>query len=224
MSRILYCIPGLGTDERIFAELMPLLQWQGEIQYLNFLEPAHRKENLEDYALRLRATLPDTWAEPPVILGMSLGGMIAAELAQLIPYEKLILISTIKTRAEQPAYFKALRALPLYRILPAGFAKKYGPVVARMFGTFDKAYLDRIFEMFRARSDAHFAWGRRAAIQWRGATEILPRTTHLHGTRDHIFSHHRIKNADILQGGTHNMILERAQEVADWLNPQINNF
>jgi pimeloyl-ACP methyl ester carboxylesterase len=218
MAKILYCVPGLGTDERVFSQLLPLLDWAGEVQVLNYLEPVHRRESLEEYAARLRAILPTTWDEPPTIIGMSLGGMVAAELAQLMPYAKLILISTVKQRREQPAYFKILRFLPLYRLLPPNFAKRFGPALARRLGTFEAEYLEITFEMFRAKSDAHFAWGRRVAIRWRGQTELLPRTWHLHGTRDHIFAHKRIKNADFIDGGSHNMILERAQTVADWVN------
>ncbi len=227
---MLYCIPGMGTDARIFSQIVPLLRWSGEICYLPYLEPLSGGEALEDYAARLyaeciapREAARGEGAEKPILLGMSLGGMVACELSQIMPYRRLLLVSTVKNRQEQPPYFPLLRALPAHRLVPASFTKRFGPAVARWMRAFDDSFLDDYFEMMRSMSDAHLAWGRRAAVSWRGLPAgFLPENcAHLHGTRDHIFNYKRIKNADILEGGTHNMIMERADEVARWLNERL---
>lgn len=224
MAKILYCIPGLGTDYRIYSELIPLLQWQGEIQYLDFLPAISKDETVAEYALRLRQTLPSTWEEAPIIIGMSLGGMIAQELAQLVPYNKLLLISTIKTDDEQPFKLKIWRKIPLHQLLPGNLTKKYGRFWADKLNIVEKKYLDLVFDMFNAHSNEHFIWGRNAALQWKGVASLLPKTGHLHGSKDHIFPAKNIKNAVFLEGGTHNLVLERAQEAAKWVNAQIADF
>lgn len=224
MAKVLYCIPGLGTDYRIYSEIIPKLNWSGEIQYLDFIAPMSNKESVAEYTLRLRQALPESWDETPIIMGMSLGGMIAQELAKLIPYDKLILISTVKTDEEQPFKLKIWRKLPLHQLLPGNLTKKYGKFLAKKLNLVEEKYLDLIFEMFRAHSDEHFIWGRNAALQWQGVAEILPKTVHLHGTKDHIFPSKNIKQATFIEKGTHNLILERAEEVAKWVNAQIANF
>ena len=224
MAKILYCIPGLGTDYRIFSELIPRLNWKGKVEYLDFIAPQSKYESVADYALRLRATLPKDFEEKPIIMGMSLGGMIAQELAQLIDYEKLILISTVKTDEEQPFKLKIWRKIPLHQLLPGNIVKKYGKYWAQKLKLVEEKYLDLVFDMFNAHSDAHFIWGRNAALQWQGVHNILPNTVHLHGTKDHIFPSKNIKKADFVEGGTHNLILERAEEAAKWLNAQLADF
>lgn len=215
---VLYCIPGMGVDERIFSQLVPRLQWQGDIRYLNHLEPAHPRETIAEYAQRLRQTLPDAWQTPPTLIGMSMGGMIANELARLIPYQRLFVISSIKEASEVPFYFKFLRQLPAHRLVPSDFSKRYGNIIARMTGAFDKQYLDLVFDMFRARSNEHFAWARNAAIQWTPPAALPNNLIHLHGTRDHIFTPRRVQPTHWIDNGTHNMILENADTIATLIN------
>src|SRR5690606_8062739 len=89
-----YFIPGLGADERLFSQL----NLKGiEEHYLNWIEPEDCT-TMADYAARY-VPMIDT-SEPFYILGMSMGGMMAIELQKLIQPEKLILVSTVKTRLE----------------------------------------------------------------------------------------------------------------------------
>src|SRR5215831_20744668 len=91
----IYCISGLGTDEKVFHNL----EIDGySLEYLPWI--THNKnETLRDYSLRMAEQINDS---QPVILGLSLGAMIGIEIARHKPVKKLIIISGVKTRRELP--------------------------------------------------------------------------------------------------------------------------
>ena len=60
----------------------------------------------------------------PLIFGLSLGGMIAVEIAKSIPSAKVIIISSAKTKNEIPFYWKAFKYMPVYKILPEWSVKQ----------------------------------------------------------------------------------------------------
>lgn len=211
----IYMIPGLGTDYRIFSKLVPLLKHQ-QICYLEYDYEQAYEETIEAYAQRLAGQLTKETV-PPILLGMSMGGTVATELAKLIPYQQLILISSYKHREEMPWIFKWARRLPIYRLVPAWFIRATLPVMARLLRVCTKEDAATLKAMLHARSAAHFAWGRNAIVHWDNE-QRLERVVHIHGTRDHIFKLGRPYVTHVIEGGTHNMVMDRADEIALILN------
>ena len=218
---VLYLIPGMGLDERCFSQLVPLLNWSGTVEFLPHLIPTHSREPLPNYVQRLRAQLPSDWDEPPTLMGMSLGGIIAAELAKIIPYRQLLLISTLKQSSERPLYFNILNQIPAHRLLPATFSQRYGRKLAGLFKGFEPTHLNTVFHMIEQSDPRHLAWGRNAAIHWQAPLTKPQNCFHIHGDKDHIFPARKIQADYWVKGGTHNLILERAEEIAQVINERI---
>ena len=87
-TKNIYCISGLGADEKAFAKIkVPGYA----LQHLLWLTP-EKDEALEAYAKRMAKQIPDA---NPILMGLSFGGMLCIEIAKLIPVEKVILISSI---------------------------------------------------------------------------------------------------------------------------------
>src|SRR5689334_6902811 len=106
MSRI-YLIAGLGADTRVYNNIN--LNDEHEVITVDWVEP-NSKDTLVTYAQML---IYQYNIKPnSVLIGNSLGGIIAVEMAKLLPVEKVILISSIKTSDEAPLYFKLFRVLP----------------------------------------------------------------------------------------------------------------
>lgn len=85
-----YCISGLGADERIFTKLeVPGI----EFICLQWIRPA-KKESIGDYAARM---LSQIRGDHPVILGGAFGGMMAIEMARICAGAKVILVSSVKS-------------------------------------------------------------------------------------------------------------------------------
>lgn len=212
-----YLIPGLGNDIRIFSKLTPLLLEQ-DISCLEYLEPLSVKESMESYAQRLVDGIPDL-EEPPVLIGMSMGGAVATEMAKRMPHRKLILISTFKHQTEVPFLFKIARIIPLYRLIPAWYIRTMLPLFAWILRICTKEESNLLKLMLRARSAAHFAWGREAVVHWDNV-DYPAQFIHINGTKDHIFKQANKQASHLIKGGTHNMVLDRAEEIAEIINKE----
>ena len=53
-----------------------------------------------------------------ILIGVSLGGMVAAELNEILHPLQTIIISSAKNRHELPKRYKFMRVLPLYKLFP----------------------------------------------------------------------------------------------------------
>lgn len=216
----LYFVPGLGTDVRIFSKLMPLLNAPEEdMLCLEYLEPLSMQETIPDYAKRLVELLPEE-KEPPILIGMSLGGTIATEMSKLMPHQQLVVISSYKHESETPWLFKAGRLLPIYRLVPAWLICLTVPFFARLLRICNKEDAVLLKAMLLDRSPAHFSWGRHAIVHW--SNPVYPeKFVHINGSMDHIFLKALKQCTHVIKGGTHNMVVDRAQEVADIINEEV---
>ena len=89
--KTIYCISGLGADERAFSKL----KIDGySLRVIPWLMP-EPGETIQHYATRMRAIIDDP---EPILMGLSFGGMLCAEIAKQIPVQKLILISSVKSK------------------------------------------------------------------------------------------------------------------------------
>lgn len=219
MAKI-YLVPGLGNDVRIFSRLIPLLN-EKEIICLEYIEPLSVNESIPEYAKRLVGQIPNL-KTPPVLIGMSLGGTIATEMAKLMPYRQLILISSFKHKHEVPLLFKIARVLPLHILIPAWFIRLILPFFARILRICTKEESELLKKMLYARTSNHFAWGRRAIVNWNN-NDYPTNFVHINGTNDHIFRSADRQATHLIQGGTHNMVLDRAPEIAEIINQVLHN-
>ena len=210
----IFCISGLGADERIFKNLnIP----ETNFHYVRWLQP-RVNESLSDYARRLSAQLPD---DSPTILGVSFGGMMAIEIAKLRPVSKIILISSIKTCADIPVWMKTCGTCKLDKLLPksrAGFRKL--KVMRPIQNYFLGAHTEeekKIANEYRDNVDpVYIRWAIRQVLSWKN--DWVPENlVHLHGGNDHIFPVKKMKPDYIIPGGGHFMIMDRCTDISDIL-------
>lgn len=210
----IYCISGLGADFRIFrnlevenAQLHPIA-WK-------MPEPG---ETLPGFAGRLSQQIhhPD-----PVILGVSFGGMLATEIAKIIPVKKSIIVSSCKVRAELPAYMRAAGRFGLHKTLPFGMVTRIKHLNRFIFdarSAEEELYLKR---MMLAETGAMFI--RRSVnmiLNWRN-TEFPGSLVHIHGDKDKLLLPGRVKADYWVKGGGHFMIWNMAPEISKILNLEL---
>ena len=66
--------------------------------------------------------------------------------------------------------------------------------------------------MFSKWSPAFLRWAMHSALHWDNKTTI-ENCTHIHGNKDIVFPHTRIKNYTLIDGGTHIMVLSKANQI-----------
>ncbi|PTQ96857.1 alpha/beta hydrolase family protein [Mucilaginibacter yixingensis] len=209
MSRV-FMIPGMGADSRIYQHI----KTDGYEQVLvNWFEP-DENDSLVSYAQKIKAQYGI--ADGDIVIGNSLGGMMAMEISKTLRLKKTILISSIKTINEAPGYFKLFRALPVYKILPGWLITHSTKIARHVVGNIGKHQMNLFADMLHQSSVRFLKWSMGAVLRW--DNQIIPENTfHIVGDNDRVFDHHRIKNAAVVHGGTHIMIFDRAREINQWL-------
>lgn len=215
---IVYMIPGLAADARLFSALN--LGDDVKKQTLKWLQPL-KSETLENYAGRLVTQIDQD--KPFVLLGVSLGGILAQEVAKHVKAEKVIIISSVKTRKEFPPYFHLIRYLRLHKLFPAMVAKKITGVLKLVFGKMSQKEYAIFKNMLMATDNVFIDWAEHAILNWKNE-KILPNLVHIHGTDDKVFPAKYIKNAIWIDGGGHYMVMHNARQVSQLVREVIDRL
>jgi pimeloyl-ACP methyl ester carboxylesterase len=205
MSKI-YLIAGLGADTRVYNNID---LHEHEVIPIDWIEP-DKTDTLTTYAQKLIKQYSISFNS--VIIGNSLGGMLAIEIAKIIPVNKVILISSIKTIDEAPWYFSAFRKVPIYKIVPQSWTASSGVFIELFFGKMNADDLWLFKDMLKKSSPTFMKWAMGAVLKW--DNKVVPANVyHITGDKDLIFSHKKIKGATIIKGGTHILIFDKAKQV-----------
>src|ERR1700712_2811054 len=127
MSKI-FLIAGLGADTRLYNNID---LHDHEVIPVDWIDP-DENDTLTSYAQKLINQY--NIAPNSVVIGTSLGGMIAIEIAKQVPLNKAILISSIKSVDEAPRYFALFRNFPVYKIVPNRLIPSAGAFIELFFG------------------------------------------------------------------------------------------
>ena len=195
----------MGADERLFQ----YLNLDGiEPVFIPWIEP-HFDEKIDDYAQRMSTFIT---TPKPIIVGVSFGGMMTVEIAKLIDYQQIILISSAKNRLDLPWHYRLSGRLNLHKIMPVHFFKNIKFLRYFAFNVkqdFEKKLLDDMADI----TSLNFQnWAINVISKWQ-FDKILPRLTHIHGTADKVLPNY--KSADILiEEGGHFMVVNKAERVS----------
>lgn len=205
MSRI-YLIAGLGADTRVYNNID---LHEHDVIPVDWIEP-NQNDTLDTYAQKLihqYNIYPNS-----IIIGNSLGGMVAVEIAILLSVKKVILISSIKTINEAPWYFSLFRSLPVYKLIPGKLFTSLGFMIKPLFGQMNGEDAWLFNDMLKSTSPVFVKWAMKAILHWKNEI-VPPNLYHITGNKDLVFSYKRIHGATIVNGGTHIMIFDRAKEI-----------
>ena len=206
-----YFISGLGADEQMFIRTK--LPEGFVIRHLAWLRP-NKGESFPEYAVRLAEKIDQT--QPFILVGLSLGGMMAIEMNKFLTPDYTILISSVTNRRDLPFWFKLASLTGLYKVVPDYFYHHRNFVSAWLLGAVsreDKALLSQVMH----RADPVFVkWAVPRILKW--DNHFIPeKMKHLHGTADVILPYHPNKRTLPVQNGTHFMVYNRAAAVNELL-------
>ncbi len=216
-----YCISGLGLDERLFFQINIQAK---QVNYIQWIDPLPN-ETLEDYARRM---LNQVQEEGNIVLiGVSFGGMMAIEMAKLKRIEQVIIVSSIKQKKELPPFFKLMKTVPLYPYFTKKWRDKTKFLWRKFFGLDTDEAKFFFDEMLTTTSEAYKTWAIDQMIKWRN-TDYPNNLIHIQGTKDLIFPHKHLSNPILVKNGTHGMIVSHADEISAIINQilvkQVENY
>jgi pimeloyl-ACP methyl ester carboxylesterase len=180
-----YLIPGLGADHRLFSRL----ELPGHRVVAIDWPEMPKGSTLHDFAVVLSASVDKE--RPHALLGVSMGGMVAQEMAALTQPRKVIIISSWKGPHEMPKPIRLLRGTHPERVISRVFIKRSKPFLHWQM----KVQID-------------------AALNWNGPAGPVKGLVHIHGDADHLMPLAPIKGALVVKGGGHFMVFTHADRVS----------
>ncbi len=202
----IYCLSGLGADQRIFQKLdIPGYQ----------LAPIHwadydKHDDLPCYAQKMAVQIPD---DNPIILGVSFGGMLASEIAKIRKVKKVILVSSAKDSTELPPVGGFVNFIVHHGLLPVGITKLPSRQTYRRFGAQTDEEQHLLISILKATDNGFLKWATKAMIDWR-SMHHENNLLHIHGTADRIITPKHVKPDYWIEGGTHFMVYHNAAEIS----------
>jgi pimeloyl-ACP methyl ester carboxylesterase len=206
-----YFIPGIGADYRLFLHLR--LPEGYEPAYVHWIPPI-KKEQLSDYAHRLIQQVDTT--EPFILAGLSLGGIMAVEMAKRIQPVCTILISSVPVSDDLPRLYRIAGALQLSRLVPASLLK-LGAIIKHSIWMSTAAGRRLMRQVIRAADDRFIRWALNAVLKWRNSTIPQP-FYHIHGSRDEVFPIRLTTPTHIFPKGGHMFLITHPEAVNNFLH------
>lgn len=207
-------MPGMGANTKIF-EKIKLPQERFEMHYLEWIAPLDA-EDLIHYTNRIKKHILHPH---PVLIGVSFGGIIVQELAKIIPAKKTIIISSVRSNEEFPKRMKFAKATALYKLFPTRWIEEIEQVYKKFSDDKTKNRLEIFNQYMTVRDPKYLDWAFKNVILWKCAVPN-PNVIHIHGNKDEIFPIQYIKDAIVIKGGTHAMILIKHK----WFNTHLPNL
>ncbi len=208
----LLLLPGMGADARMFR---PQQQAFPELQVAKWIPPEPR-ETLAHYAERLAERVilsPDAY-----LGGASFGGVVALEMAALLPVKKCILIGSLRSPAGLRWIYPKLRHL-------SGLSA-FGPRSAQaslwMAGALCGPAFRGILRQLAAADGRFLSWASRALLEWTPSASVANVSiSQIHGQRDWLLPA-RFSQADlIVPGAGHLLSLTHGREVNQFIETQV---
>ena len=191
--------PGMGATSSMYGA-----PWRKELDgYFHDWPEWRGEQTVSDIAKRIikehRIESGDT------VIGTSLGGIIACEIANLIELDRIILISSARRKEEINKILCILH--PLIDLAPIAFiqisAGKLPSDLSQMFSQSDPAFIRNMSK---------------AIFTWEGIKSNVP-VLRIHGTKDSVIPHPNETNHDI--DGGHLIVMTHALECIDAIKAEL---
>lgn len=204
---LVYTIPGLGADQRLFGKLvLPGC----EVRHLNWPQMPQRS-TLRQFALALAPRVDAS--VPHVLVGVSMGGMVAQELSALTKPRRVIIISSWKGPQEMPMPIRMMRGTHPERVLTPAVIKRTLPMARWQMGAESKEDAALFDALVYAHPLEQLKVQINACLSWEGPAKPVDRLVHIHGDQDRLMPIAYIKDPVVIKGGGHFMVFNKADEV-----------
>ena len=201
-----YLLPGIATDHHLFDRLD-----LGGLDVVKLDWPRFRRgTTLEEIAKDMAQQVDRD--EPHILVGVSMGGMVAQELALITNPAKVILISTWTGPQEWPRFVRFGAAIGVQRVITATAMKAGWPVKRFLTGQ-DGRTAQVLRDMALREGPEQIRRGLTAIFRWRGSRWKGP-IVRIHGDKDRLMPIQQIKPDHVVRGGAHAMVYCHANAVS----------
>ncbi len=206
-----YFISGIAADKRIFRHIK--LPEGFHAVYLDWIKP-YPDEKLSQYAHRLAQRIDTT--EAFILVGTSLGGIMAVEIAKEYHPVAVIIIGSVSVSDNLPRYFRVTGRLQIHRLIPGSFFK-VSAMAKHYFSSENKEDKKIIIKMIHETDASFIRWGIHAVLTWQN-TELPKSLYHIHGTNDKMFPYSLVSATHTINNGDHIIVVSKPDEVNTYIH------
>jgi pimeloyl-ACP methyl ester carboxylesterase len=209
-----YLIPGMGANHRIYEKFK--LE-NGRVHYLDWVD--HRKSaTLKDLAVIMAERINTS---NNIIIGSSMGGMMAVELSHIVKPVSTILISAPTKKGQFPAVLKLIEKLKIHRLTSVNTIPKLYKLANTFMDFKNEDQKEMFFEMLNGLPPEFIHFSVRAVLEWEN--QIGPSGKHIQiiGSEDRLFNPKKMYRPIVLQGGGHFSAFDRGEQISEIINEYI---
>src|SRR5690606_16901287 len=176
----IYIFSGLGVDQRVFDKI----NFDGfNVEFIDWILPL-KSEVIENYAKRISQKIIE---KDVTLVGLSFGGMMAVEVAKIIPVRKIILIASIKTKFELPLLYRIAGKLRLHKFIPSTAYKWNHFLTYWFFGIETKEEKKLLRKILKDTDNNFLRWVINEIVCWKNI-DVPTNYVHIQLTKDRILS------------------------------------
>lgn len=142
--------------------------------------------------------------------------MMATEISKLIEVEKVILISSAKTRKEIPIYYRLSSFIGIHKTIPTKILKSSNAITNWFFGANSAFEKQLLKEILHDTNPAFLKWAINQIVNWKNIV-AAKNTYHIHGTADRILPISGVSCDVKIKSGSHLMTLTKSEEINEIL-------
>jgi esterase/lipase len=170
---------------------------------------------MQDYAKQLSEQIETK--NKIILIGVSIGGMLASEISEIVDCERVIVISSAKTRLELPKMYRIFKNFQIQKAFPPAFLKRMAKILQPIVEP-DQNKENAVFkEMLNDKSPLFLKRTVNMIVKW-NRTENVKNIVHIHGDNDNTIRLKHVKADYVIKGGSHMMALTKGKEVSDLVN------
>jgi hypothetical protein len=211
-----YLIPGMGANRRLYENY----QLPGKIHHLEW-EYVEGAQTLADYA---RHAAQKIQTSNNIIVGSSMGGMMAVELSRIVRPMLTILISAPTGRHQFPISLKMLDLLGIHRALKPNALFKLSKLCDTFMGFKTTEQREMFYEMMQSNGPDFLHYSVRAVLGWKNTHSPDGAFVQIIGDRDTLFDCRKIPGSIVLQGSGHFSTFEKSAEICSIIISHTEKF
>ena len=206
----------MGADERLYE---PIDIQHGTLHYIRW-EYQEECKSLEDYAAFLCRKINTT---NNVLIGSSMGGMVAVEMYKIQPFLGLVLLSAPSSVREFPLSLRIAGALKLAHAVPKGLMFRMNRFANTFMGFQSKEHEEVFFEMLESYGPDFLNYAVKAIPDW---NQKNPPEKYLQiiGSKDRLFKIRKMNNPHVIEGSGHFMTFEQPEILSQLINEYLKKL
>lgn len=207
-----FFISGLGANEKAFQRLENFGTTKIMVKWI----PNEQNESLLNYSKRIIEEYKI--AKSDIVVGLSFGGLVAQQIAEILKPEFIILISSFRTKDDLKFIFNKGLKLKLHRLIPEIRSTAMDNIIANYLNSGTSRSKTVLKEMIESTDLQLMRWSLEKIFKQNVPLSVNTIKYNLLGTSDRIIKPWKNKTTFMIEGGSHFMVYDEAKEISDIIN------